>query len=42
MYWIVKSNCFGTLEIHVVNLIALLLRCDSPRRFDIALFLRSS
>ena len=36
-----KSNCFGTLERHVVNLIVTLLHCDCPVRFDIVLFLRS-
>ena len=37
-----KSSCFGTLELHVDNLIVILLHCGCPRRFYIALFLRSS
>ena len=32
-----KSNCFGTLEPHVVNLIIILLYCDCPA--DLSLFL---
>ena len=30
-----KANYFGTLELHVVKLIVMLLCCDCPRRFDI-------
>ena len=37
-----KSNCFGTSELHVVNLIVILLYCDYPHRFDIVLFLGSN
>ena len=33
-----KSNYFGTLELHVVKLIAIILHCDCPHRFDIVLF----
>ena len=35
-----KSNCFGTLELHVVNLIVTLSHCNCPHRFEIVLFLR--
>ena len=37
-----KSNSFGTLELHAVNLIVIVLCCGCPHRFDITLFLRSN
>ena len=30
-----NSNCFGTLGLHAVNLIVILLHCTCPRRFGI-------
>ena len=40
VYFRSKSNCLGTLELHVVNLIVILLHYDCPHRFEIVLFLR--
>ena len=32
----------GSLEMHIVQLIARPFHCDSPHRFDIVLFIRSN